>query len=171
MSGTRLLGGLLTLVVSTLTGCSDAGTEAWEDHRVPIFADAYLHNATDWTIDVELQMLTPEAELDCDNVAVTPELLLAPGVLAPAEEVVLPADATLGLRDMSRTHNCYAALITPLGEPSYAVVWWADSLPEDWVDGEITEESELRWGAVSIVSLTGVLSYRPHGPVGVHEVR
>lgn len=161
---------IVAAALTGLTGCGDAGTEAFDDYRVPIFADAFLHNASGDGIEIELQLLQPDAELDCNALAFDPGQLSSPGVLAPADTIFLPTDATAALRDMTLEHACYAAVVTPLGGDSYAIVWWADTLPEDWIDGEIADPQQLRPGAVSLEYLGGVYGYRPRGPVSLHQL-
>jgi len=165
--------GLWVLAVATsllsplAAGCGASGNEAWEEFRVPIFADAYVYNAGEDGLELEIELLTAEATLDCNRLAAAPTSLLEPGILAPAQLHVLPPGATLGLRDMEIERPCYAALVTPVDEASQAIVWWAGTLPNAWVDGEIMDPQDLRAGAVSLESLGGVTHYHPQGQVSV----
>ncbi|MGB1277176.1 MAG: hypothetical protein ACPG77_15640 [Nannocystaceae bacterium] len=156
-----------TLLSASGAGCGAGESDDWEEFRVPIFADAYVYNAGEVGLVLEIEHLAPEAIPDCEVLVAEPTSLLEPGLLAPAQLHDLPPGATLGLRDMAIEKPCYAAIVTPLDEASQVVVWWAGSLPNAWVDGEILDPQDLRAGAVSLDHLGGVTHYHPQGQVSV----
>jgi hypothetical protein len=107
-----------------------------------IFADVYLHNASDRDLVVRVRTVTPSIDYDCDAVSSDPGRLLQASVFGPGSAWSLRAGANMTLLEHgSGERECYAVLVDVDDFPP-VVVFWRDGQPrQQWVSGEGIDSS------------------------------
>ncbi|HRI06972.1 MAG TPA: hypothetical protein PKW35_04095 [Nannocystaceae bacterium] len=121
--------------------------EGWYD---PIYADVYLHNATDNDLTVRVRELRDDVLLDCFEVAANPGQVLSEGLFATATTWNLPAQTTAPARDMNRNRECHAVVVELDGAPSSLLFWQDGAFAATWVDGQILDDAYPSDGAIRI---------------------
>jgi hypothetical protein len=146
------------LVFCTATSYEDESPwpENFEEWFDDIFADVYLHNATEDDLVVRVRPMSRSIDFDCQVVARDPGRLLQPSVFGRGQAWSLRPGANMALRDDATARQCFAYLVDADGFAPMVVFWYDGQPSQTWVRGEGIDPSAPGWISMSRVAERGV---------------